>query len=349
MEQLRASIGIKELIANSNFKRQMHGGAILRKFAVLSLALVVSACGRGLPPAPVLFGKDAVEPAPVQTARLPPAPEKIQKPSVPAGPVGRIVIFRRGDTLYSISRRHGVSLRALIDINRLRPPFTLSPGRRLILPAPRTHVVAKGETVYGIARKYRVPMSALVRVNAIAPPYHVSAGRRLRLPGGAPRKVRLAAKSPGVRLAPPPRPPSPARVSGPVGKPPPRTGNGFQWPLRGRILIAFGPRGGGLHNDGINILAPAGTSVRSAENGIVAYAGNELQGFGNLLLIKHAGGWMTAYAHVGKLLVRRGQRVRRGQTVAKVGRTGNVSKPQLHFEIRRGDQPVNPMKYLARV
>lgn len=317
--------------------------------AALVLALLVSACGRTIPPAPVLFGKPA-EPAPVQTARLPPEPEKRAEPP---GPVGRIVIARRGDTLYSISRRYGVSLRKLIDINRIRAPFILTPGRRLILPAARSHLVAKGESVYGIARKYGVPMSALVRANAIPPPYHISPGRKLRIPGATSPRVRVASRTPGTsgtgytRPVPPQR--ESARVSGPVGKPPPRAGRGFQWPLRGRILIAFGPRGGGLHNDGINILARPGASVRSAENGVVAYAGNELQGFGNLLLIKHAGGWMTAYAHVGKLLVRRGQKVRRGQTIARVGRTGNVAQPQLHFEIRRGDQPVNPMKYLARV
>ena len=320
-----------------------------RLSAAVLLALLVSACGRTIPPAPVLFGKPA-EPAPVQTARLPPEPGKQVEPP---GAVGRIVIARKGDTLYSISRRYGVSLRELIDVNRIRAPFILSPGRRLILPAARSHLVTKGETVYGIARKYGVPMSALVRANNIPPPYHISPGRKLRLPGATSAKVKVASRTPGTsgpgysRTSPPPR--EPPRISGPVGKPPPRAGRGFQWPLRGRILIAFGPRGGGLHNDGINIQARPGTLVRSAENGIVAYAGNELQGFGNLLLIKHAGGWMTAYAHVGKLMVRRGQKVRRGQTIARVGRTGNVAKPQLHFEIRRGDEPVNPMKYLARV
>ena len=108
----------------------------------------------------------------------------------------------------------------------------------------------------------------------------------------------------------------------------------------------FGPRGGGLHNDGINILARKGTAVRAAENGMVAYSGNELRGFGNLLLIKHTGGWMSAYAHNAKLLVRAGQKVRRGQTIARVGATGSVLRPQLHFELRRGARVVNPIKHL---
>ncbi len=102
-----------------------------------------------------------------------------------------------------------------------------------------------------------------------------------------------------------------------------------------------------MHNDGINIEAAAGTQIRAAENGVVVYAGNELRGFGNLLLIKHADGWTTAYAHADTLLVRRGDRVNRGQAIATVGRTGNVDRPQLHFEIRKGPRPVDPRNELA--
>ena len=113
-------------------------------------------------------------------------------------------------------------------------------------------------------------------------------------------------------------------------------------------MTSFGPGKGGLHNDGINIAAPRGTPVRAAENGVVAYVGNELRGFGNLILVKHAGGWVTAYAHNEKLLVRRGDKVARGQAIAQVGSTGNVARPQLHFEIRKGARAVNPTKLLDR-
>jgi murein DD-endopeptidase MepM/ murein hydrolase activator NlpD len=114
------------------------------------------------------------------------------------------------------------------------------------------------------------------------------------------------------------------------------------------VLSGFGPMGKGLHNDGINLAAPRGAPVRAAENGVVAYSGNELRGFGNLVLVKHSGGLMTAYAHNGNLLVSRGDRVERGQTIARVGSTGNVATPQLHFEIRRGRRAVDPMRYLRR-
>jgi len=117
--------------------------------------------------------------------------------------------------------------------------------------------------------------------------------------------------------------------------------------VKGQIISGFGPKKGGLNNDGVNIGAPAGTNVVAADNGVVAYAGNELRGFGNLLLIRHADGWVTAYAHNDKLLVKRGDTVKRGQIIAQVGSTGSVSTPQLHFEIRKGTDPVDPLKYLG--
>jgi murein DD-endopeptidase MepM/ murein hydrolase activator NlpD len=117
--------------------------------------------------------------------------------------------------------------------------------------------------------------------------------------------------------------------------------------VRGRILSTFGPKADGLHNDGINIAARAGAPVIAAENGVVVYAGNELRGFGNLLLVRHADGWITAYAHLDKMLVKKGQKVTRGQAIGTVGTSGGVSQPQLHFEIRRGTQAVDPAKFLS--
>jgi murein DD-endopeptidase MepM/ murein hydrolase activator NlpD len=346
---------------------------------VLLLTLALAGCARTLPPAPVTQG-DRVETAPpaspasvgikapepkagqaVRTARLVPPAGRARPP---AGQ--RTVRVRAGDNLYVVARRHGVSLRALIEANRLRAPFRLTPGQRLVLPAPRFHLVKSGDTVYGVSRKYGVHMTALVRLNRIKPPYRIPVGRKLLLPGVGKVPVRTASRSPPPPSAPPgrqavdggeisaPKLPlrrrleaPPVRRTRPIAPPPPRSAATFLWPVRGRILIRFGPRAGGLHNDGINIAARAGSPVRAAENGIVAYAGNELEGFGNLLVIRHAGGWITAYAHMRTLQVRRGDRVRRGQTVARVGSTGNVTRPQLHFEIRKGDEAVNPEKLLV--
>ena len=132
-----------------------------------------------------------------------------------------------------------------------------------------------------------------------------------------------------------------------VPRPPAATG-GFIWPVEGKVISSFGPKAKGFHNDGINITAPRGSPVRAAENGVVAYAGNELRGFGNMLLIKHADGWITAYAHAGEILVKRGETVKRGQVVARIGSSGGVASPQLHFELRRGTDAVDPQAHLKK-
>ncbi|MDG5493399.1 peptidoglycan DD-metalloendopeptidase family protein [Niveispirillum sp. BGYR6] len=130
--------------------------------------------------------------------------------------------------------------------------------------------------------------------------------------------------------------------------PPPRTAARFMWPLRGEIISTYGAKPGGLRNDGINIAASQGTAVAAAEAGIVAYAGNQLKSFGNLVLIRHDGGWVTVYAHLADIGVQQGQRVTRGQSIGTVGQTGNVRFPQLHFAVRKGDQVVDPMGQLEK-
>jgi murein DD-endopeptidase MepM/ murein hydrolase activator NlpD len=141
----------------------------------------------------------------------------------------------------------------------------------------------------------------------------------------------------------------PPRDTTPVGPPPPRAGKTFLWPLHGRVIATFGEQGRGVQNAGINIAAPRGTPIRAAENGVVRYAGNEVRGYGNLVLVEHAGGYVTAYAHADAILVKRGDTVHRGQVIARVGATGSVTEPQLHFEIRenQGREPVDPQRYLG--
>jgi murein DD-endopeptidase MepM/ murein hydrolase activator NlpD len=122
----------------------------------------------------------------------------------------------------------------------------------------------------------------------------------------------------------------------------------FPWPVRGRILANYGSSSAeGGRNDGINIAAPLGTPVRAVDAGVVAYAGNELKGFGNLVLIKHANGWISAYAHLDSLDVKVGEKIAAGQVFAHVGTSGGVGEPQLHFELRRGKKPVDPREFLA--
>ncbi len=256
-----------------------------------------------------------------------------------------VVIAGRGDSVYALSRRHRVPMRAIIEANGLRPPYRLRVGQRIELPRPRIHIVASGDTLYGISRQYGVDLFTLARANDLGEPYTIRVDQRLAVPSAVTRvavapPVPPTAKSAPIAAAPRPSPPS-------ARPPPPVPGKGFLWPVRGKVLSGFGPKSKGLHNDGINIAASRGSAVRAAESGIVAYAGNELRGFGNLLLIKHAGGWVTAYAHNETLLVTAGDKVSKGQPIARVGSTGNVTKPQLHFELRRGKRAIDPRRHLV--
>ena len=326
--------------------------------AAAACALALAACGQSNHLAPVIQGGSG--------GRTPLA--------ALSGGAGGTVTVERGDSLYKIAKRTGVPLRGLIDANRLRAPYTIYPGQKLKLPATDSHVVARGDTVYGIADRYGIEPGALVRANRLEPPYRLEPGQKLRLPGGA-SQVAAAnqgskAPAPAARSAPAavkretpapaerqasepaaqaPSAPQPAPSSEPrrAGPPPQRSGSGFLWPVRGKVLSRFGSIGKGLKNDGINIAADKGAPVHAIENGVVAYAGNELRGFGNLLLVKHDGGWISAYAHNDALLVRTGERVRRGQVISRVGSTGSVDHPQLHFELRRGNRAVDPERYLG--
>lgn len=285
----------------------------------------------------------------------------------------RHTIARSGDTVARIAARAGVSEQGIIRLNNLKRPYRISPGQRLRLPVAMVHVVRRGERVADVAQRYRVAQEWLIRLNNLRAPYRLRPGQRLFLPKSD-RRALLANNPPAKRIETRLRPPKPAkararrqatrtkRVRRPhgtaqlrrvvrprrIGKPPALSGRGFAWPLRGRIVRGYGRRGRGIRNDGINIAGRAGAIVRAAENGVVIYAGSDIAGLGEVLLIKHARGWVTAYAHNDALLVRRGRVVRRGQPIARVGTTGAVLRPQLHFQIRKGAQPINPLTKLRR-
>jgi murein DD-endopeptidase MepM/ murein hydrolase activator NlpD len=267
---------------------------------------------------------------------------------------GGTVVVQPGETLFALSRRTGVELRDLISANGLEPPYALRSGQRLTIPAARYHVVQPGETGYAISRAYGVDLTALARLNDLAAPYGVRIGQRLRLPASgsaAPDPITTSGQAlastgeaaPGSVAKTGPATATPA----PIPRPGSFAGR-FTWPVEGRVISGYGPKAGGLHNDGINIAVNRGTTVRAAADGVVAYASDGLAGFGWLLLIKHGDGWVTAYAHNQELLVSRGDTVRQGDPVARAGATGAVDRPQLHFEIRRGRQAMNPTQYLPQ-
>ena len=267
-----------------------------------------------------------------------------------------------GDTLWSIAKRYRLSMPDIIYLNDLAPPYALDVGERVSLPPPNEYKVRAGDTLYGISRAFDVSVTQLARQNRIQAPYRIEKGDVLRLPSVRPQSNQAVqvADSGDTRTAPlPGQRPQQTTAARPGEKPvykpqrltkqpPARQGKTFHWPVDGKVLSDYGPKDGGLHNDGINIKMPRGAKVAAAESGVVVYAGDELKGYGNLVLVKHADRWMTAYAHLDKISVTRGATISRGQALGTVGSTGGVDVPQLHFEIRRGTEALNPEFYMAR-
>ena len=274
-------------------------------------------------------------------------------------PQQRVHVVQAGETLDLIARRNGVDQSALIRLNGIDPPYAVTPGQSLILPAP---VQQASVTAGAVAAPAGSVMA--VPLGASAPPATVAGAAPLpmpttkpapELPAAAPSAAPLATPgagtqpataAPTTQTATATDPAAPASITQ-IPQPAPRAAGLFLWPVNGKVISPFGSKNGGLHNDGINIAAPRGTPVRAAENGVVVYSGNQIRGFGNLLLIRHSDGWVTAYAHNDTLLVKKGQQVKRGETIARVGSTGNVTQPQLHFELRKGTEAVDPAGYLA--
>jgi murein DD-endopeptidase MepM/ murein hydrolase activator NlpD len=243
-----------------------------------------------------------------------PAPAPSAAPVAPAGWEGQHTL-RPGESLYAIARRHGVRLAELQRVNRITDPTRVRAGTVLSVPG-------RGEPASELAPVASAPRSQV-------PPLQP---RVLNAPEGQ-RTAALTDRSTDVTPAPAAREPLSSR---------------FRWPARGRVIAAFGKRTDGTHNDGINIALPHGADVHAAEGGRVAYAGNELKGYGNLVLIRHDNGWVSAYAHADQILVKRDDVVKRGQVIAKAGNTGTVDQPQLHFELRQGAKPVDPLPHMEQ-
>ncbi|MGB6537931.1 MAG: LysM peptidoglycan-binding domain-containing M23 family metallopeptidase [Xanthobacteraceae bacterium] len=232
--------------------------------------------------------------------------------------------------------------------------------RSAVAPGSGVHVVAPGETLNSIARLYGKSVMVLAKANNIPPDTMVRVGERIVVPG-VETKPRAEAPTPAhreiARIQTETPSPSSAWKATPVAPPAqtspvkPVTTVGavpsFRWPVHGHIIAGFGPSSNGAQNDGIDLAVPQGTPVKAADDGVVAYAGNELKGYGNLVLIRHDNGYVTAYAHASEILVKRGESVKRGQVIAKSGETGSVKAPELHFEIRKGATPVDPAQFLS--
>lgn len=256
-------------------------------------------------------------------------------------PGGRVHTVRAGETGIAIARAYGVNWPRVVGANHLAPPYALEIGDRLLLPS-RVQVAAM--TVEERAKAFRIDIddlitgaepAAQVRIRTAAT--RASAVRSAAVTNGAGARAR-----PGAAAAMASATPSDTAQASPPSGPTPQ----FNWPLEGRVLSSFGAKPGGRFNDGVNLKTSAGTAVRAAADGVVAYAGDAVAGFGNLVLIKHEGGWVSAYGHNEAVLVARGDRVRQGDVIARAGATGAVDEPQLHFELRRGRAAIDPVKLL---
>ncbi len=257
----------------------------------------------------------------VAAAPAPAVAAPVSKPVAAAAAPATVHVVNHGDTLLSIAHRNHISVAELARANNLDQSAKLSLGMKLNVPGAKSAAAAPAG-----------PVVATVPA-AVAP-------AKMAAVGVPQQSVRMAQATANVE--------EPAAAEAPAVKPGEATGAlpTFRWPVRGKVITSYGAKTNGKSNDGINLAVPEGTPVKAAEDGVVAYSGNELKGYGNLVLVRHANGYVTAYAHASELLVKRGDTIKRGQIIAKSGQSGEVGSPQLHFEIRKGSSPVDPLQFL---
>ena len=332
----------------------------------------------------IIPGKGGRSILPPTASAAPTAPASTAAASPPAQPAMSTAVrdaddnpdgsytVRAGDSVYGIARKHNVRPEDIMAINGITDVTKVKFGQVLkmpgaggglrplaSLPAARRHAMQlaslrplPGKTaaapVLNDAGAEGIPddpatqatdEAALPLLPPVAGPPGKSVSQPMKArnapvdPASAPRTVALAEPIADAGGDPAAETPSDGR---------------FRWPVRGRIIGKFGPAGkAGQPNEGIDLAVPLGTEVHAAENGVVAYAGDELKGYGKLVLIRHADNWVTAYAHNDELLVKHGDQIRRGQVIAKAGKSGGIDQPLLHFELRKGSQPVDPMPHMA--
>ena len=245
-----------------------------------------------------------------------------------------VIQVKKDDTLYSLARRYDTTVQELARKNNIADPTALQVGQDLKLPKAARVARYELEQKQGDA----FSKNSTDKTNLTKQKSEKTAKKQNK--NALKQTTKNADNSKKTY-------PKPKQKMKQLDKPFVATGKvKFGWPVKGKIISSFGVKGGGIKNDGINIAVKKGTAIKSAEAGVVVYAGNELKGYGNLLLIRHEKEFMSAYAHADKLLVKTGDVVAKGDKIATVGMTGNVQQPQLHFEIRKKTKSVDPKKYL---
>jgi len=267
-------------------------------------------------------GQQLIIPRPAAVASAPVMSAPASKPAAVAAATSLHVV-NHGDTLMGIARHNHISVGELARANGLQPAAQLRVGMKLNVPV-RASASAAPVAQPAVAQAAPVSVPAVTKLAAVT--------------SDPQQKVRLAQTT---NVEETPATETPVKASEATGALPT-----FRWPVRGKVITSYGAKTNGKANDGINLAVPEGTPVKAAEDGVVAYSGNELKGYGNLVLVRHSNGYVTAYAHASELLVKRGDTIKRGQIIAKSGQSGEAGSPQLHFEIRKGSTPVDPLQFL---
>ena len=275
-------------------------------------------------------GATTAAPAPVM-APVAAAPVMAPKPVAAIAAPPSLHFVNHGDTLASVARKNHISAAELARANGLDPSAKLKLGTKLTVPGAKTAAVAAPLAPAPVGA---APVAAALQPVAAAP---VAATKMAAVAPA--QSARLAQATANIEEK--PAETTPAKAAETTSSLPT-----FRWPVRGKVITSYGAKTNGKSNDGINVAVPEGTPIKAAEDGVVAYSGNELKGYGNLVLVRHSNGYVTAYAHASELLVKRGDPIKRGQVIAKSGQSGEVASPQLHFEIRKGSSPVDPLQFL---
>jgi murein DD-endopeptidase MepM/ murein hydrolase activator NlpD len=279
-------------------------------------------------------------------------------------------VVQPGDTLRGVADRTGSGSEIIARANGIDAPFTIRVGQQLRIPGGRYHLVRPGESGIAIARAYGVRWADIVAVNDLIEPYVLRSGRRILIPGGAKPPQTLAERAAAFKIdlgdiatggGEPAIPDNvrPVRPAASVRKPLPSTAavgapsalsGPFLWPVASNNVVKrFGSGASGERNDGIKIAVPIGTPIHAAADGVVIYTTDSIAGLGGLVMVRHGDGWTSVYGHASRILVTRGQAVKRGQTIALSGDTGFADRPELHFELRKGRTPVDPLSQLSRL
>ena len=352
----------------------------------------------GVPASAIVKANGLKPPYAVRSGQVLEIPRSKAKPAAKAtqGP-NTTYIVKDGETLNGIANRAGISASALAEANKLKPPYPVRNGQKLVIPGKRgtvaakpststaktetttdgdeTYIVKAGETFNGIATRTGIPRSVLAQANGLTSPYVVKTGQKLTIPRqkvhvvangetgfglsfkyGVPYEDILTANGlpkdtvlkPGQRLVIPAIVDSKTAPASPSSSAPSTSANdgGFRWPLAGKILARFDPQAPGNGHRGIDIEASVGQAVSATKAGKVIYAAEEPIRYGKMVVLEHEGQWYSAYAHLSSIGVAKGATVKAGETIGRAGSTGEATQPQLHFELRQANKPVDPLTKL---